>query len=142
MNNLEIPGNIRIPMSEIGMTAVFSQGAGGQNVNKVATAIHLRFDAFNCDAIPAHIKKKLRNLSDHRITDDGIIVIKSQAYRSQDRNRRAALNRLTELLVGATREPKRRIKTKPTYGSVKRRIATKRRRGEIKSLRGNVDPTE
>jgi|TARA_B110000495_G_scaffold155247_1_gene138548 ribosome-associated protein len=138
VNNLEIPGNIRIPMSEIVMTAVCSQGAGGQNVNKVATAIHLRFDALNCGAIPARIKEKLRNLSDHRITDDGVIVIKSQAYRSQDRNRRAALNRLTELLVGAIREPKRRIKTKPSRKAKQKHIDSKTRRGALKKNRRRV----
>ena len=83
MDTLDIAGKIRIPMSEIQMTAVRSQGAGGQNVNKVATAIHLRFDAQNSDAIPERIKQKLQQVSDHRITDDGVIVIKSQAYRSQ-----------------------------------------------------------
>ena len=138
MDTLEILDNIRIPMSEISMTAVRSQGAGGQNVNKVATAIHLRFDAFNSPAIPDRIKAKLRDLSDHRITDDGIVVIKSQAYRSQDRNRQAALSRLTELLVGATREPKRRIKTKPSRKAKQKRVDSKTRRGALKKNRRRV----
>ena len=114
MDTLDISDTIRIPMTEIRMTAVRSQGAGGQNVNKVATAIHLRFDVQNSTAIPDRIKLRLQTISDHRITDDGVIVIKSQAHRSQDRNRQAALSRLTELLQSALRERKRRIKTRPS----------------------------
>ncbi len=102
MDTLDVADNMRIPMSEIRMTAVRSQGAGGQNVNKVATAIHLRFDVQNSPAVPDRIKLRLRQLSDHRITEDGVIVIKSQAHRSQDRNRQAALSRLTELLGSAS----------------------------------------
>ena len=83
MDTLDVSDTIRIPMSEIQMTAVRSQGAGGQNVNKVATAIHLRFDIKNSGAIPDRTKEKLLRMSDHRITDDGVVVIKSQAHRSQ-----------------------------------------------------------
>ena len=139
MDTLDIAGKIRIPMSEIQMTAVRSQGAGGQNVNKVATAIHLRFDAQNSDAIPERIKQKLQQVSDHRITDDGVIVIKSQAYRSQDRNRQAALSRLEELLVSALREPRRRIKTKLSKRVKQRRLDSKSRRGALKKTRRTVD---
>ncbi len=139
MDTLDIAGKIRIPMSEIQMTAVRSQGAGGQNVNKVATAIHLRFDAQSSDAIPERIKQKLQQVSDHRITDDGVIVIKSQAYRSQDRNRQAALSRLEELLVSALREPRRRIKTKLSKRVKQRRLDSKSRRGALKKTRRTVD---
>jgi ribosome-associated protein len=125
-------------MSEIQMTAMRSQGAGGQNVNKVATAIHLRFDAQSSDAIPDRIKEKLRLLSDHRITDDGVIVIKSQAFRSQDRNRQAALNRLSELLAATLLEPKRRIKTKPGKKAKQRRLDSKTRRGALKRSRKTI----
>jgi len=125
-------------MSEIRMTAVRSQGAGGQNVNKVATAIHLRFDAQNSDAVPGRIKQRLQQLSDHRITDDGVIVIKSQAHRSQDRNRHAALNRLTELLHSVLREPKRRIKTEPGKKAKQKRLEQKSRRGALKKMRQKV----
>ena len=122
-------------MSEIQMTAMRSQGAGGQNVNKVATAIHLRFDIQSSDAIPDRIKQKLLQMSDHRITDDGIVVIKSQAHRSQDRNRQAALSRLTELLASALKEPKRRIKTKVSRRVKQKRLDSKTRRGALKKTR-------
>ena len=138
MDTLDISDDIRIPMSEIRMTAVRSQGAGGQNVNKVATAIHLRFDVQACDAIPDRIKQRLRRLSDHRITDDGVIVIKSQAHRSQERNRQAALSRLAELILSATHESKRRIKTKPSRKAKQKRLDSKSRRGALKQTRGKV----
>jgi len=125
-------------MSEIRMTAVRSQGAGGQNVNKVATAIHLRFDVQNSPAVPDRIKLRLQALSDHRISNDGVIIIKSQAHRSQDRNRQAALSRLTELLRGALREPKRRIKTKPGKKAKQKRLEQKSRRGALKRTRQKV----
>lgn len=138
MDTLNISDEIRIPMSEIRMTAIRSQGAGGQNVNKVATAIHLRFDAQMSDAIPERVKQKLQRLSDHRITDDGAIVIKSQAYRSQERNRQAALSRLAELILGATRVSKRRVKTKPSKRAKQKRLDSKSRRGALKRARGKV----
>jgi len=137
VDTLDVADNMRIPMSEIRMTAVRSQGAGGQNVNKVATAIHLRFDVQNSLAVPDRIKLRLRQLSDHRITEDGVIVIKSQAHRSQDRNRQAALSRLTELLGSASREQKRRIKTKPSRQAKLKRLDDKSRRGTLKKTRRN-----
>jgi ribosome-associated protein len=138
VDTLDIAEDIRIPMSEIRMTAVRSQGAGGQNVNKVATAIHLRFDVQASDAIPDRIKQRLRQLSDHRMTDDGVIVIKSQAHRSQERNRQAALSRLAELILSTTRESKRRIKTKPSRRAKQKRLDSKSRRGALKQTRGKV----
>jgi ribosome-associated protein len=135
VDTLDVSDTIRIPMSEIQMTAMRSQGAGGQNVNKVATAIHLRFDIQSSDAIPDRIKQKLLQMSDHRITDDGIVVIKSQAHRSQDRNRQAALSRLTELLASALKEPKRRIKTKVSRRVKQKRLDSKTRRGALKKTR-------
>ena len=135
MDTLDVSDTIRIPMSEIQMTAVRSQGAGGQNVNKVATAIHLRFDVQSSNSIPERIKQKLSQISDHRITDEGVIVIKSQAYRSQDRNRQAALSRLEELLVSALKEPKRRIKTKVSRRTKQKRLDSKTRRGALKKTR-------
>ncbi|MCH8249272.1 MAG: aminoacyl-tRNA hydrolase [Proteobacteria bacterium] len=125
-------------MSEIQMTAVRSQGAGGQSVNKIATAIHLRFDAQNSDNIPDRIKFRLSLSSDHRITGDGVIVIKSQAHRSQERNRQAALSRLTELIRITMHEPKRRIKTKPGKKVKQKRLDEKSRRGEVKKSRQQI----
>jgi len=138
VDTLDISDTIRIPMSEIRMTAVRSQGAGGQNVNKVATAIHLRFDVQNSPAVPDRMKLRLQALSDHRISNDGVIIIKSQAHRTQDRNRQAALSRLTELLRGALREPKRRIKTKPSKKAKQKRLEQKSRRGALKRTRQKV----
>jgi ribosome-associated protein len=125
-------------MTEIVMNAVRSQGAGGQNVNKVATAIHLRFDIQNSSALPDRVKQRLSSLSDHRITDDGVVIIKSQAYRSQDRNRQAALSRLTELIRSNLREPKRRIPTRPGRKAVQKRLDEKIRRGVLKKSRGRI----
>jgi len=138
VDTLDVSGTIRIPMSEIQMTAVRSQGAGGQNVNKVATAIHLRFDIGNSESIPERVRQKLLQMSDHRITDDGVVVIKSQAYRSQDRNRQAALSRLQELLVSALKEPKRRIKTKLSRKVKQKRLDLKTRRGALKKTRRSL----
>ena len=138
MDTLDISDTIRIPMSEIRMTAVRSQGAGGQNVNKVATAIHLRFDVQHSPAVPDRMKLRLQTLSDHRISNDGVIIIKSQAHRTQDRNRQAALSRLSELLRGALREPKRRIKTKPSKKAKQKRLEQKSRRGALKRTRQKV----
>ena len=138
MDTLDVSDTIQIPMSEIQMTAVRSQGAGGQNVNKVATAIHLRFDIANSDSIPEPLRQKLLQMSDHRITDDGVVIIKSQAHRSQDRNRQAALSRLEELLASALKEPKRRIKTKLSRRVKQKRLDSKTRRGALKKARRNV----
>jgi ribosome-associated protein len=138
VDTLDVSDTIQIPMSEIQMTAVRSQGAGGQNVNKVATAIHLRFDIANCDAIPEPVRQKLLQMSDHRITDDGVVIIKSQAHRSQDRNRQAALSRLEELLASALKEPKRRIKTKLSRNVKRKRLDAKTRRGTLKKTRRSL----
>jgi len=138
VDTLDISPDIRIPMSEIILSAVRSQGAGGQNVNKVASAIHLRFDAGNSRSIPDPVKRRLLALPDQRITDSGLIIIKSQAHRSQDRNRQAALNRLTEILKSVLDEPKRRLKTRPGKQARKKRLDDKARRGALKKMRRPV----
>lgn len=138
MDVLEISAQLSIPMSEIDMTAVRSQGAGGQNVNKVATAIHLRFDIRGSTALPEHLKTKLLKKNDQRINSDGVLILKSQSYRSQDRNRQAALQRLADLLRDSMRQPKKRIPTRPGKAAKKKRLDTKVRRGAVKKTRAKV----
>ncbi|MCY7282222.1 MAG: aminoacyl-tRNA hydrolase [Cyanobacteria bacterium CAN_BIN43] len=134
---LQISNHITIPFSEIEMSAIRSQGAGGQNVNKVATAIHLRFD-IQASSLPDRYKQALLNLSDHRITQDGIVVIKAQEHRSQEQNREEALNRLQALIKRAAVVPRIRRPTQPSRGAQRKRLDHKTKRGEIKSLRKPV----
>jgi ribosome-associated protein len=135
VDTLRIADDIEIPMDEIEFSAVRSQGAGGQNVNKVATAIHLRFDFESCDALSDKIRQRLHDLDDHRITAKGI-VIKAQEHRTQSRNKQAALARLQELIKSVLIEPKKRVPTKPSRNVKKQRIADKRKKGQLKQSRG------
>ena len=134
---LQISRNIIIPDREIEISAIRSQGAGGQNVNKVATAIHLRFD-INASSLPDYYKERLLKLNDNRITQDGIIVIKAQEYRSQLKNKEDALSRLKQVIKSAVVVKKKRRATKPTKGSQKRRVDAKKRRSQVKSNRKKV----
>jgi ribosome-associated protein len=135
---LNISKHITISDSEIEISAVRSQGAGGQNVNKVASAIHLRFDISN-SSLPALCRFRLLKLNDKRINKDGIIIIKAQRYRDQERNRQDALQRLTLLIKQVITTPKKRIPTKPTKASNRRRLDDKARRGRQKALRRRLE---
>lgn len=120
------------------MSAIRSQGAGGQNVNKVASAVHLRFDV-GASSLPDFYKRRLLTLRDKRLTKDGVIVIKSQQHRSQERNREEALSRLQQMVQAVNVLPKKRRPTRPTKGSQRRRLENKTQRSQLKSLRKKVD---
>ncbi len=138
VEHVSISDDLSIPLDDFEFTAIKSQGSGGQNVNKVATAIHLRFDIDKCKALSESVKERLHAVDDSRISSGGIVIIKAQQYRSQERNKRAAIERLQDLIRGALAEEKPRVQTKPSKRSSKQRIESKRRRGQLKIARGEI----
>jgi len=138
MPTLKISNTVDLDENEVEISAIRASGSGGQKVNKVSAAIHLRFD-IEASSLPDYYKEKLLDLKDKRITKEGIIVIKSQQHRSQEQNRDEALERLVELLKSVTVVQKKRVPTKPTKGSVGRRLDSKKKQSNKKKLRGKVE---
>ena len=136
---LKISNSVTLDENEVEFTAIRAQGSGGQKVNKTSAAIHLRFD-IEASSLPDFYKEKLLSLKDRRITKEGVIVIKSQQHRAQEENRAEALERLVELIKSVNVVQKKRVATRPTKGSQKRRLNSKKKHSQTKKLRSKVEP--
>jgi len=139
---IQVTRTIAIDESEIQLEFMRASKPGGQKVNRVATAVQLRFDVANSASLPDDVRERLIDLAGQRITEDGVLIIKAQRFRAQDRNREDAIDRLIELIRKAAEKPKPRRKTRPTLASKRRRLESKRRRGETKRIRRSVPPSE
>lgn len=135
---LQISNEIAVSDEEIDFQPIRALGSGGQNVNKVSTAVHLRFD-IKASSLPDVYKERLLALTDHRISEDGVVIIKAQRYRTQLKNREDALDRLRDLIASVMVSRKKRHTTKPTKGSQQKRLESKTKRGQVKALRGKID---
>ena len=136
--DLRVSGELTVPAWELSEAFVRASGPGGQNVNKVSSAVQLTWNV-EASSLPADVKARFAKLYGSRMTNDGRVILEASEHRSQPMNREAARKRLAQMILKASIRPKRRVATRPTAGSVRRRIASKKRRGEIKSLRGSVE---
>ena len=134
---LKLSNQLIVRMKDIDIQAIRAQGAGGQNVNKVSSAIHLRFNIHQ-SSLPTYYKEKLLQLKDTRITNDGVLIIKAQQFRTQEKNKQAAIERLTDIINQITVVQKKRYRTKPTKTAKRKRLESKKKRGQIKQLRSKV----
>lgn len=135
---ISITADVALDEKEIHMDFVRASGPGGQNVNKVSTAVQLRFDVRNTASIPIEIRERLIRLAGKRVTADGVLILQASRFRTQERNRQDAVDRLVQLVRRAAEKPKSRVKTRPTLASKERQLAKKKRRGRIKKMRGVV----